>query len=356
MIAAWVTRSGIRHCARSATVSALLLVATSAAADSTPAVVFLDGNAARAAIVNDARDPYFETLQPIEMAAKTGAPVPGTLEQQRAETRRRYQAAVRPFRPEEQQALRATIAALQPLVRDYPRFARQPWRFVKVADHIEGGLPHTRDDVIVLSEGASKQLFDLRQRLPADQALLRVGMVLVHEQTHVLQRIDAARFERLYTRTFGYQRVAPIALPADLAANQVANPDGLSCCWLYPRGDQMVWPLLVFNEGTGVRLMPADFRMLAVTVTVPQNASGYRVASTGDGRSQTEELVRVAELTAAFPLTRNLYHPNEVAADLFAQLVLYDGVARDRIREAQREHLDREYQRLRAAFRDVFAR
>ena len=342
--------------ARTLAAGVLLWVATTVAADSTPAVLFLDGNAARAAIVNDARDPYFETLQSIEMAAKTGAPVPGTLEQQRAETRRRYQAAVRPFRPEEQQALRATIVALQPLLRDYPRFARQPWRFVKVADHIEGGLPHTRDDVIVLSEGASKQLFDLRQRLPADQALMRVGMVLVHEQTHVLQRFEKARFEQLYTRRFGFRRVAPIPLPADLAARHVANPDGLDCGWLFARGDQMIWPLLVFKEGAGVPRMPADFRLLAVTVTAAPNAPGYRVVPDDHGNSPTQELLRITELTAAFPLTQNLYHPNEVAADLFAQLVLYDGVARAQIRERQREPLDREYGRLRAAFHEVFAR
>jgi hypothetical protein len=356
MIALRSARSRLRPWLCTGVVGALLLVPTRGAAASTPAVVFLGGPAARAAIVNDARDPYFDTLESIEMAAKTGAPLPGTLAEQRAETRRRYQAAVRPFRPEEQQALRAIIAALQPLVRDYPRFARQPWRFVKVADHIEGGLPHTRDDVIVLSEGAAKQLYDLRQRLPTEQALLRVGMVLVHEQTHVLQRLERARFERLYTGTFGYRRVAPILPPADLAAHRVANPDGLSCCWLLARGDQLVWPVLVFSEGSGVRRLPADFRMLAVSVTASADAAGYQVARGADGRSQTEDLLRVPGLTAAFPLTRNLYHPNEVAADLFAQLVLYDGVARAQIRERQRATLDREYQRLRPGFRRVFAR
>jgi len=324
-------------------------------ADATPSVIFLDGNAALAAIVNDAREPYFGKLQPVEMAAKTGAVLSGPLDAQRAETRRRYQQGVRPFRPEEQEVIRSYIVALQPLLRDYPRIARQPWRFVKVADHIEGGLPHTRDDFIVLSEFASKSLYDLKRRYPPEQALLRAGSLLVHEQTHVLQRLESARFESLYTRTFGYRRVPPIPLPDDLATNQVTNPDGMSCCWLFPRGRGLIWPFLVFTERDGLHRMPQDFRMLAVSVTRSVDGPGYRVERAEDGRSRVEELMRVREYVEAFPLTQNIYHPNEAAADLFARLVLFDGLTRERLPEARRRLLEPEYARLRPAFRAVFA-
>jgi hypothetical protein len=331
-----------------------LLLSAFAFADSTPSVVFLDGNAARAAIVNDAREPYFEKLQAIEIAAKVGEVLPGTLAEQRLAARQRYQQAVRPFRPEEQQAIRAYIDALQPFLRGYPRFARQPWKFVKVADHIEGGLPHTRDNFIVLTEAVSKQLFDMRRQLTPENALLRGGMLLLHEQVHVLQRLEPSRFEKLYTITFGYQRVAMIPLPDDLRLNQVANPDGMSCCWLFPRGTGMLWPFLVFTERDGVRRMPADFRMRAVAV---EGAGGsYRVLSDSDGRSQTEDLLKVREYVEAFPLTQNFYHPNEAAADLFAQLILFDGIASLRMPPTQREALEKEFARQRPAFKSVFAR
>ena len=61
---------------------------------------------------------------------------------------------------------------------DYPAFAATPWSFIKVADNIEGGLPHTRDDFIVLSEDVSKGLFDMRARQTPETALLRGGMLL----------------------------------------------------------------------------------------------------------------------------------------------------------------------------------
>lgn len=325
------------------------------AAPAAPAVVFLDGNAARAAIVNDARDPYFARLQPLDMAAKTGSELTGTPDQQRAEARRRYQQAVRPFRPEEQQAIRAYIEALAPMLRDYPRFARQPWRFVKVADHIEGGLPHTRDDVIVLSEQVGRQLFDMRRQQPEDAALLRAGMLLAHEQVHVLQRLAPQRFEALYTKSFGFRRVPPLVLTAELVANEVVNPDGLSCCWLYPRADGgYLLPFLVYAERRGLRRMPDDFRMLAVRVE--PDGAGHRIARGADGHARTEDLERVTEFVEAFPLTRNYYHPNETAADLFAQLVLFDGMASARMPAAQREALEPAFAPLRSAFRAVFAK
>lgn len=325
-------------------------------ADAEPAVTFLDGEAARRAIVNDARDPYFAQLQPLEMAAKTGAELGGTPDVQRAETRRRYQAAVRNFTDAEQQALRAYVAALAPLTRSYPRFARQPWKFVKVADDIEGGLPHTRDDFIVLSEDASASLVDMRRKLPADAALMRAGLLLAHEQVHVLQRVDAARFDSLYTRLFGFVRVPPFALTPELVANQVANPDGLACCWLFPRKGQAgryILPWLVFEAGDNVRSMPADFRMLAVSVAA--DGAGYHVVRGADGRAQAGELLQDAEYVRAFPLTRNLYHPNEAAADLFAQLVMYDGLARERLPLEQRAALERDFAPLRRWFGEHFA-
>src|SRR5580693_449405 len=61
---------------------------------------------ARAAIVDETAEPYFKRLQPIEMAAKTGAPVPGqNLAEQQDNCRKRYQDAVQDFTPAEKQAI-----------------------------------------------------------------------------------------------------------------------------------------------------------------------------------------------------------------------------------------------------------
>src|SRR4051794_7592947 len=70
------------------------------------AVVFLGGEQARTAIVDDSADGYFEKLVPHEMSAKTGKPITGdTLEAQRKECKARYLAACEEFTDEERQAV-----------------------------------------------------------------------------------------------------------------------------------------------------------------------------------------------------------------------------------------------------------
>lgn len=325
------------------------LVLTQPVLAAEPTVTFLSGDAARAAIVDDAHEPYFARLQPLEISAKTGSEIHGTLAAQRSEARKRYQAAVRDFTDAEQQALRASVQALQPMLVHYPRFARQPWRFVKLADSIEGGLPHTRADAIVLSESVSAGIAGMH-RQSAAAALRRIGPLLLHEQMHVLQRLEPARFESLYLNLFGFARRATLTLPAELVVNQVANPDGLDCCWLFPLAQpgRFILPWLEFAAGTNRRKMPQDFRMRAVPIIA--EGSEFRVMLDAQGRVQTRDLVQVAEYVQAFPLTENYYHPNESAADLFAQLVMHDSLEQDDT-SVRRRPSEKEFAPLRSWFR-----
>lgn len=314
-----------------------------------PTVTFLSGDAARAAIVDDAREPYFARLQSLEIAAKTGSEIHGPLAVQRSEARKRYQAAVRNFTDAEQQALRVYVQAVQPMLVHYPRFARQPWRFVKVADSIEGGLPYTRADAIIFSESVSASIAEMHRQSTA-AALRCVGPLLLHEQMHVLQRLEPARFESLYVNVFGFARRATLTLPEEIVVNQVANPDGLDCCWLFPLAQpgHFILPWLVFAEGATRRKMPQDFRMRAVSIVA--EGSGFRIMRDAGGRVQTRDLAQVTEYTQAFPLTENFYHPNEVAADLFTQLVMHDSLERGETK-ARRRSPEKEFAPLRTWFR-----
>lgn len=315
-----------------------------------PTVLFLSGDAARAAIVDDAREPYFARLQSLEIAAKTGSEISGALAVQRAEARKRYQAAVRNFTEAEQQALRASVQALQPLLVHYPRFARQAWRFVKVADSIESGLPHTRADAIVLSESVSASIAGMHSQLSAAAALQRIGPLLLHEQIHVLQRLEPARFESLYINVFGFARRAALTLPEEIVVNQVANPDGLDCCWLFPLAEpgRFILPWLEFAESATRRKMPQDFRMRAIPVV--SEGAGFRVVRDAQGKVQVRDLALVTEYTQAFALTENFYHPNESAADLFAQLVMLDNLEQGGAK-ARRRSPQNEFAPLRTWFR-----
>ena len=132
-----------------------------------PVIHFLAVEKGKAAIVDDSKEPgsYFGQLQAMEMSAKTGRTITGkTLLEQRRECRARYQAGVQEFSPLEQAAIQSYITSIYPaLTHNYPVFAALPWSFIKVADSIEGGLPHTRGAHIVLSESMCQQLVMFRK-------------------------------------------------------------------------------------------------------------------------------------------------------------------------------------------------
>src|SRR5208282_5837505 len=84
--------------------SCVLLLLAPSLLRAAPDVSFADMAAARAAIVDDPA--YFDRMQPMEMEAKTGQPLTAaTLDEKRAECRRRYQAAAGEFTDEEKTAI-----------------------------------------------------------------------------------------------------------------------------------------------------------------------------------------------------------------------------------------------------------
>ncbi len=318
-----------------AILTALAAACASPAAAAAP-VVFLDRAAAARAIVDDHAQPYFHTLQPMEMAAKTGRPLTArTLAAQRRETGQRYRAGVREFSEQERTVITRMVRGIDAALKHYPRLARVPWRFLKVADSIEGGLPHTRGPYIVLSQSVCEQLLGMDAALPKREAIAAAATILLHERIHVLQRSAPGLFDSLYRDVWGFVRVKSITRDPWLRRHHLANPDGSTagrfCCWLFPlRGDgnepvHYIWPLVVFSDGPGVKRMPQDFRMLAIDVR--RRGDHARVISEPDGRPRARPLLDVAAYTRVFVISQNIYHPNEAAADLLTQLVLFDSLA-----------------------------
>ena|GEM_PF-687009 len=299
-------------------------------------ITFLNRAAAARAIVDDHLQPYFQTLQPMEMAAKTGRPLTHkTLAAARAETRARYRAGVRQFNAHERAVITRLAHGIDTALSRYPRLARLPWRFLKVADDIEGGLPHTRGRYIVLSQSVCERLLRIDAVLPARDALAAAATILLHERIHVLQRTAPGLFDSLYRKVWGFVRVKSVARSPWLRRHHLANPDGSTagrfCCWLFPVHAQgsgavrYIWPLVVFSDGPGPKRMPQDFRMLAVDVR--RDGDRARVIGKPDGRPSARPLLEVSAYTRVFAISQNIYHPNEAAADLLTQLVLFDTLA-----------------------------
>ena len=294
-----------------------------------PATVeFLAGDAARDAIVDDHLDPYFDRLRPTEMSMKTGEPITGdTPAAQRAECVKRYRAAVRDFTDDEKQALTFFVEKVRPaLARDYPVFGDQPFSFVKVADTLEGGMPHTRGPHVVMPEDVLAN-FGRMRRLGGDRATPGVVGLLVHEQTHVLQRLHPDLFEPLYTKTYGFVRAKRIDPGPWLDARQLVNPDGTVCDWVLPVTEHgkrtVILPLVAFEDDHPTS-MRGGMGTIAVTMEPTGTDGEYRPAANADGTPVVRPLDGVAAYTAVAGRGGDNYHPNEIAADAFSRLIVVD--------------------------------
>lgn len=308
---------------RSSIVLALLCLGLVTAGRAQEASIrLLTGAEARSALTDADAQAYYAGLQLGEMRAKTGLALQNdSLAEARARVMNVYGERTLDFSPEEQAMLRAAIASLQPRLRERaPLYARTPWSLIKVAATVEGGLPHTRGDSIVLSDAVLTQLLRAHETNAFTQPS-GLWNLLVHEQTHVLQRRDAARFDDLYTQVFGFRHVVLEPMPAWLRVRNVVNPDGPVQDWVFPDGEGAArrwWLPEIQLRGLEAPRMPEDFELIATPVQARGRVWEYLQKS---APAAPEPLANFTGFFAKFPIRDELFHPNEIAAGLLAALI-----------------------------------
>jgi hypothetical protein len=285
-------------------------------------LLLLSPEEAKAAIVDDGKAPYFDRLTPVEIAVKTAGSKGDA-----AEARRRYQASVKAFAPEELAAFAALVEWMQPkLATTYPLLDRTPFSLLKVSAKIEGGLPHTRDRHILFADDLLKQAAALHQTNPLGFRKA-MGPLLLHEQMHVIERLFPERFEKLFTEVWGFRHLEKALEHSWLAERQLLNPDGPDIRWIYPvkdgAGKRWIWPLVILREPKASMKMPQDF--LLVGVALEEADGAFKVAE--DPKTHVpklENLGDMEDLLRRFPNPGELYHPNEIAADWIAEVIWED--------------------------------
>jgi hypothetical protein len=329
-----------------------------------PAVEFLDQDSATKAIVDETMEPYFKLLQPMEMSVKTAEPIgQGTLDEQRDRCRQRYQAAVQNFSAEEQDALRWYVSKLEPLVeKDYPLYAHTPWSFIKLNAKFEGGMPHTRGSHIVLSGQFLKGLIQSRAKGPEWMSLAQFGDVLLHEQSHVVQRENPGQFAKLFAGLWKFKHAGMVQGCDWITQHQLVNPDGVDVNWVFPIKDgdttRWIWPLVVFGDVDDANKATfADMQMVAIDLEA-MGVNSFKAKVGADGKPVMHELMSLAEYVSVFWPSQNIYHPNEAAADLFAKIVVIHHVAPGNIpaeRQAGLQKLTAQLQPLDDWFKKILA-
>jgi hypothetical protein len=283
-----------------------------------PALQFLNRSEAATLMAGPGAQTYFDAMQGPELVAKTrldllNLPLAAAREQARAH----YASEVQEFSADEQAMLHWAVGTLWPtLTEKAPLYARTPWKFAKVSDKVEGGLPHTRGDTIVFSAGLMQNLLAPYRAGDRSGLLGFLGYLLVHEQTHVLQRSQSALFDTLATQVLGFTRIAAPQTPA-LLARGVVNPDAPLSEWIFPLPDAPGQAVLPYLQLSNLKTpsMPRDFQMVAVMYR--QEQGEWRLQER-EGQPVTQPLLGVAAYVNAFPDRSGLYHPYEMAADLLS--------------------------------------
>ncbi len=306
---------------------ALARAAADAGAPALPQVAFLAPEAAATALAQE--DDYYARMGLQEIRARVRAALPDvSLADARIAVRDDDVAAVRPFSDEARAALRDVVERLQPiLAARAPLYARTPWSFIQLDDRAEGGLPHTRGPHIVLPRETVDHFVAVRREAAEagkQPDVPRGGNLLVHEQTHVLERLYPERFEPLITKVFGFTRLAVAPITPWLSAHRVVNPDGPDVVWAFNLerigGDGWILPDVVLPDVPLPR-MPGDFQ--AVAIELARDADGWRIVEE-HGEPKRQPLDKLPSYDGWFPFPDEDFHPNEIAAVTLSHWILKD--------------------------------
>ena len=309
-------------------VDALGLAPTTATPKS-PARIDFPTPAAGAAALARPDDLYFPSMGLLEIRARVRSPLTGlSLAEARVAVREYDAAAVLAFSDKEKIAICGVIDRMQAMLEARaPLYARTAWSFIKLDDRAEGGMPHTRGPHIVLPKETAEHFAVMHQEmLEAGKLAItpRGRDLLIHEQTHVLERLDPARFEPLITDVFGFTRMTPAPATAWLSEHRCTNPDGPDVAWAFPLekigGSGWVMPDVVLPD-VSVPRMPQDFQ--ATGIEVARTADGWKIVEQ-NGQSRRRDLDKIAGYDAHFPFPDEDFHPNEIAAVALAHWILQD--------------------------------
>lgn len=339
---------------------AMLAAAPSSATAEQLDIEFLPVDAGANLIIDESHHPYFELLNPLQMQAKISEPLPDApLQEQQNFVRAHYRDAVRAFSDEEKEAIRAALDRVDELVGErWPGIIRRPWRFVGINNSVEGALPHTRADAIVLPQRFVDMIVAAHNQDQPSRETFLVAAVLVHEQIHVLQRLNPELFHQYYREGWNFIRAETIHAPEWLDERDVVNPDGVDVRWVLAIDDngdgrRYVWPKLVFNRLAVTPTMPDDFHWLSVAVEPRDkgdDADAFEVVTDENGNENSRLLTQDAGYLDALPLShrnRSNYHPHEIMAGAVEELVMtwqYEQLPEHT--PAQRRFIDESLERL----------
>ena len=173
------------------------------------------------------------------------------------------------------------------------------WKLAKVSDEVDFGFPHTHEDTIFLPENFIN--------MPLNDYFIQT---LVHEMTHVWQRKMPLEFENLYTNYWDFNKTNRVCGTEEYLRKTRTNPDISHIFYIF---QEKLLPLSVYNTET----LSTEFIGIPVELNNKPDG-GYKVKS---GETPVS-LNQIQEYRDFFEISNNHYHPDELSAELIANLFM----------------------------------
>lgn len=207
------------------------------------------------------------------------------------------------FNKSEMDKLIKTITDIKSKARKNPKrwrfLTNLTWKLAKVSDEVDFGFPHTHEDTIFLPENFLE--------MPLNDLFIQT---LVHEMVHVWQRKMPLEFENLYTNYWDFIKTNRVCGSSDYLEYSRTNPDLSHMLYIF---QGTILPLSIYNKETldteyiGIEVEPND-----------KSDGGYKIKENVTPVS----LNKIQEYSDYFAISNNHYHPDELSAELIANLFI----------------------------------
>jgi len=165
-----------------------------------------------------ANDTYMRQLQPMEIGIKNRNSQKTTVD----DLKTTYSQNVISLTDAEKNAIIRAINSIQNNLTPYEEFLPKKVLIAKINENIEGGLPHTRGDMILFSQTVLDEFAETTKKDPAAERY-NLASLFLHELHHVLSRHNKDRHDE-YFSLIGF-RPCNFEEPTSLRAMRLSNPD-----------------------------------------------------------------------------------------------------------------------------------
>lgn len=192
----------------------------------------------------------------------------------------------------------------------YPKFDYDNWYIIQSNSNIEGNMPFTISKYIILPETYINKSMEFATNESMESSIKYLGDILIHEKMHIVQRQNQPLFSNFYQKFWNFSYLSNINIPNNIESKIRSNPDGLDINWVYinPKNNRKYLVLSLLKHNTK-HLSSVDIVHYPI---FPSNHQYYLKNSLKTNR----------EYDKFFCHLSFAYHPNEISAYLFSEIML----------------------------------